>query len=107
VNSKGVLFIHDAKSHVAKRTREILQQLGWERLCLAPYSPDLSTTYYHLFHSLDNHLRGRFFANKGDLRNALTDLFSLKTVDFYHQGIVQLQERWQKVLDADGAYFET
>jgi len=44
---------------------------------------------------------------KGGLQNALTDFFASKTADFYHQGIVQQQERWQKVLNADGAYFET
>jgi len=72
-----------------------------------PYLPNLGPTDYHLFYSLDNHLRGRSFANEGDLRNALTDFFASKTADFHHQGIVQLQERWKKVLDADGAYFET
>jgi len=70
-------------------------------------SCNLAQTGYHLFHSLDNHLRGRSFANKGDLRNALTDFFTSKTADFYHQDIVKPEERWQKVLDADGAYFET
>jgi len=108
VNRKGVLFLNDtAKPHVAKRTRKTLQQLGWETLWHASYSPDLAPTDDYLFHSLDNHLRERSFANEGDLRNALTDFFASKTADFYHQGIVKLQERWQKVLDAGGAYFET
>jgi len=71
VNRKDVLVLHDnAKSHVAKRTRETLQQLGWESLCHAPYSPDLAPTDYNLFHSVDNHLCGRSFTNEGDLRSA-------------------------------------
>jgi len=90
LNRKNVLFLHDnAKPHVAKRTRETIQQLGWETLC---HAPDLTPTDYHLFHSLDNHLRGRSFANEGDLRN----FFASKTADFYHQDIVQLQERCKR-----------
>lgn len=32
------------------------------------YSPELAPTNYHLFHSLGNHLRGKFFANEADLQ---------------------------------------
>lgn len=107
VNRKGVLFLHDnARPHVARVARETIRRLGWETLCHPPYSPDLAPSDYHLFHSLDNHLRGKSFTNEADLRQALTDFFASKTPEFYRKGIAQLETRWQKVLDADGDYFE-
>ena len=57
VNLKGVLFLHDnARPHVMRVVRDIIQQLGWETLCHPPYSPNLVPINYHLFHSLDSHL---------------------------------------------------
>lgn len=107
VNRKGVLLLHDnARPHVAREARDTIQRLGWETLPHPPYSPDLAPTDYHLFHSLDNHLRGKSFNNQPDLEKALTDFFASKTPEFYRDGIAQLASRWQKALDADGDYFE-
>ena len=107
VNRKVVLFLHDnARPHIARLARDTIQRLRWETLCHPPYSPDLAPTDYHLFHSLDNHLRGKSFTSEADLRQALTDFFASKTPEFYRKGIAQLETRWQKVLDADGDYFE-
>ncbi|GFY59519.1 histone-lysine N-methyltransferase SETMAR [Trichonephila inaurata madagascariensis] len=61
---------------------------------------------YLLFHSLDNHLRGKSFTNEADMRQAFTDFFASQTPEFYRKGIEQLETRWKKVLDADGDYFE-
>ncbi|GFY67460.1 histone-lysine N-methyltransferase SETMAR [Trichonephila inaurata madagascariensis] len=61
---------------------------------------------YHLFHSLDNHLRGKSFTNEADVRQTLTDFFASHTPESYRKGIEQLETRWQKMLDADGDYFE-
>ena len=90
VNRKGVLFRHDnARPHVMWVVQDTIQQLGWETLCHPPYSPDLVPSDYHLFHSLDNHLRGKSFTNEANLRQALTDFFASKTPDFYCKGIEQ------------------
>ena len=80
VNRKGILFLHDnARPHVARVVRDTIQQLGWETLYHPPYSPDLAATDYHLFHSLDNPLRGKSFTNETDLCQALTNFFASKT----------------------------
>lgn len=68
------------------------------------YSPDLALTDHYHFHSLDNQLRAKFFANETDLRQSITDFFS--TPDFYLQSIVQLKSPWQNVPGADGDYFK-
>ena len=87
VNRKGVLFLHDnARPHVASGPNTI-QQLGWETLCHLPYSPNLAPSDYHLFHSLENHLRGKSFTNEADFRQALTDFFASKTPSFYRKGL--------------------
>jgi [histone H3]-lysine36 N-dimethyltransferase SETMAR len=107
VNRRGVLFLHDnARPHVARVARDTIQRLGWETLCHPPYSPDLAPSDYHLFHSLDNHLRGKSFPNEEAVRQALTTFFASQPPEFYRTGIAQLETRWQKVLDADGDYFE-
>ena len=107
VNRYGVLFLHDnTRPHVAQVVRDTIQQLGWETLCHPPYSPDLTPTDYHLFHSLYNHLCGKSFTNETDLRQVLTNFFASKTLGIYRKGIELLETYWQKVLDADGDYFE-
>ncbi|GFW98500.1 histone-lysine N-methyltransferase SETMAR [Trichonephila clavipes] len=103
VNRKGVLLLHDnARLHVVRVARNTIQRLGWETLCHPPYSPDLAPSYYHLFHSLDNNLRGKSFTNEADVRQTLTDIFASHTPELYRKGIEQLATRWQKMLDADG-----
>ena len=88
VNRKGVFFLHDnARPHVTRVVRDTIQQLGWETLCHPPYSPDLGPIDYHLFHYLDNHLRGKSFTNKTDLRQALTNFFC-----FQNPGIPPLRD---------------
>ncbi|GFW46741.1 histone-lysine N-methyltransferase SETMAR [Trichonephila clavipes] len=75
-------------------------------LCHPPYSPDFAPSSYHLFHSLDNHLRGKSLTNEEDVRQALMDFFASHTSEFYRKRIEQLETRWQKVLDADDDCFE-
>ncbi|GFY17130.1 histone-lysine N-methyltransferase SETMAR [Trichonephila clavipes] len=80
VNRKSVLLLHDnVRLHVARVARNSIQRLGWENLSPPPYSPDLASSNYHLFHSLDNHLRGKSFTNEADVCQALADFFASHT----------------------------
>ncbi|GFY53962.1 histone-lysine N-methyltransferase SETMAR [Trichonephila inaurata madagascariensis] len=108
VNRKGALLLYDnVKRYVTRVARNTIQEYdGWETLCHPPYSPDLVSSGYHLFRSLDNHLHGESFTNEADVRQALTDFFASHTPEFYRKGIKQLETRWQKMLDADDDYFE-
>ncbi|GFV88423.1 mariner Mos1 transposase [Trichonephila clavipes] len=59
---KGIVFHHDnARPHTAAVTQQKLNALGWEVLGHPPYSPDLATSDYYLFKSLQNYLMGRKF----------------------------------------------
>lgn len=104
---RPVILLHDnAKPHAARRTQAKLREMGWEWLEHPPYSPDLSPSDYHLFKSLEHHLRNRRFANIEAVRTSLTDFFEFKDDQFWNRGIDLLPERWQKVIDSGGAYFD-
>ena len=100
-----VLFLHDnARPHVAKMTRETLLDLGWEILPHLAYSPDIAPSDFYLFHSLDNGIRNKVFADEEQMKLWLTGFFESKPPAFYCKGIESLPTRWQKVIDCDGDY---
>uniref|UniRef100_A0A1I7U6J1 HTH_48 domain-containing protein n=1 Tax=Caenorhabditis tropicalis TaxID=1561998 RepID=A0A1I7U6J1_9PELO len=101
-----IYFLHDnARPHVAKVTRQKIQELGWMILPHPPYSPDMAPTDYHLFRSLNHFLDGKEFHNQDDLRTAIQSFFDNKPRDFYRNGIEQLPTRWQYIVNNDGAYY--
>ena len=101
----NVLLLHDnARPHVAKETKEKLNQLNIEVLPHAPYSPDLAPSDYHLFRALSNFLREKSFDDLEDLDFAIRNFFLSKYPEFYAKGIIELPERWSKVVDTDGEY---
>ncbi|MEZ0498462.1 hypothetical protein [Sphingomonas sp. IW22] len=107
VNRKKVLFLQDnARPHVARQTINKITQLGWEIMCHPPYSPDLSPTDFHLFFHLDNALKKMTFKNETELKSEVSTFFSSKPVEFYKDGITKLQNRWDKVIQCDGHYFD-
>ena len=105
VNRKGIIFHHDnARPHTSLVTRQKLLQLGWEVLAHPPYSPDLAPSDYHLFRSLQNDLNGRSFDSDEAIKEYLIQFFAGKEQSFYERGIMQLPERWQKVIEQSGQY---
>ena len=102
-----VLLLHDnARPHVAKTTKNKLNQLGWETLPHAPYSPDLAPTDYHIFRSLSNFLREKSFDDVDNLKSDIDFFFQSKSTDFYAKGIFELPNRWSKVIESDGDYIK-
>ncbi|XP_076381130.1 histone-lysine N-methyltransferase SETMAR-like [Megalopta genalis] len=104
-NHKGIVFHHDnARPHTSLATRTKLLELGWEVMSHPPYSPDLAPTDYHLFLSLQNFLHGKNFSNDDSLKSQLIKFFTDKDQKFYECGIMELPERWQKVIEQNGKY---
>lgn len=107
VNRNHPLLLHDnARPHVAKLTLQKLQELNYETLPHPPYSPDISPTDYHLFLSLDNFLRNKQFKSLDDVHHSFVSFIESRDPDFFRSGINKLAERWQRVVDANGAYFD-
>ena len=72
----------------------------------AAYSPDLAPSDYHLFRSLEHSLRNKSFADPQQVKKHLDSFFESKPASFYKEGIQKLPVKWQKVIDAEGNYFE-
>jgi len=59
-------------------TRQKLREIGWEVLMHPPYSPDITSSDYHLFSSLQNSLNGVKLASKEACENHLKQFFDQK-----------------------------
>lgn len=84
--------------------KKILLQLGWEKLQHPPYSPDLSPSDYHLFRCLQDSLKGEKFDSNEAIKRYLEQFFVNKDRKFYEAGIMELSNRWQKVVESSGQY---
>lgn len=80
-------FLHDnARPHVAKSTRKKLLKLRWMTIPHPTYSPDLTPTDYHLFHSLANYLGEEKFHDETDIKRDIDNFFNPKSQDFTSAG---------------------
>lgn len=104
---RNVILLQDnARPHIAHLTKAKVNQMGWELLNHPPYSPDFSPSDFHLFRSLEHFLNKRKFRNIEHLRRRLTSFFESKDLEFWRRGIDLLPEKWEKTIQASGAYFE-
>ena len=53
---------------------------------------------------MSDYLREKKFDDENDLKMDLANFFAQKSQDFYERGILSLPERWQQVIDSNGAY---
>jgi histone-lysine N-methyltransferase SETMAR len=108
VNRKRVLMQQDnAKPHTAKKTKDKFEELdGVEVLPHPAYSPDCAPSDYSLFRSMQHFLKGRKFESFDEVEEACQEFFDSKPKEWYFEQIRKLADRWQKVVDNDGLYFE-
>ena len=98
VNRRGVIFHYDnATPHTSLANRQKLLRLG-------RYSPNLASSDYYLFRSLQNSLNGKTFNDDAAVKSHLVQFFSDKDQKFYERGIMKLPERCQKVTGQNGKY---
>lgn len=103
-NHKDVVFHYDATSHMSFQTRKKLLELDWDVISHPPHSPDLAPSDYYLFPSLQSSLNEQHFASEEAIKCHLEQFFAEKDSKFFERGIMQLSERWQKIVDQSGQY---
>ncbi len=108
IRRKRALLQHDnGPAHRANFTKEKLDELdGVEVLPHPAYSSDLAPSDYGLFRSMEHFLRGRRFETFDQVEAACREFFESKEPHWYRDQIRQLAERWRKVIENDGLYFE-
>ena len=104
---RKVLLLHDnARPHIAIATKDAISELGWEPLPHPAYSPDLGPSNYHLFRSLQHSMSQQSFKNDEEVRKSIDFFISSKEESFFCKGIHKLREKWAKVINSNGDYFE-
>ncbi len=76
---------------------------------LPPYSPDISPCEFDLIRKIKEPLRGRRFATRKDIANAVCQQmtrFRHGAVNAEADGIQRLPHHWQRVVTVAGDYFE-
>ena len=102
-----VIFQHDnARPHVAKVVQETLESLTWDVLPHPPYSSDIAPSDYYLYRSMAHGLAKQDFISYEEAKNWVDSWITSKDKEFFKCGICMLLERWSKVVERDGQYFE-
>ena len=105
LNRKCIIFHQDnARPHVSLMTRQKLLQLGWEVLIHPPYSPDIATSDFHLFRSLQILSMEKYFNSLEGCKTHLEQFFAQKDKKCWEDGIMKLSEKWQNVVEQNSEY---
>ncbi|GFR63115.1 transposase [Elysia marginata] len=103
----NILLLHDnAPPHTCIRTRETIALFGWTTLPHPSYSPDSAPSDYHLFGPMKQELRGNYYENDEELKNAVKTWQKEQPIKFYEAGIHALVKRWNVALERRGDYVE-
>ena len=95
VNSDRPILLHDnPRPQSANRAQLKILELDLETIDHPPYSPDLSSTDYHLFRNLDNFLQIKMFNSRQAVENAFHAFIGSRSPDFYAKGINELSLKW-------------
>ena len=97
----------NAKPHNSRKTKDKFEELDSVEVLPHPaYSPDCAPSDYGLFHSMQHFLKGYRFDSFDEVEEACQEFFGSKPAEWYFDQIRKLANRWQKVLENGGLYFE-
>lgn len=102
-----ILQYDNVLPHAAKAMKDVICNLGWEILPRVPHSPDLVPSDYHMFQALQYRMGDSYYFNTvEDIQESIKDFIDCKPLSFFDDGIRELPERWSKVIDNNGDYFD-
>ena len=103
----GVLFLQvNARPHLGKDVRELLDGYSWEVLTQPPYNPDMSPPDSDLFPKLKINMRGVRFSTLEDLSASVTRRVRQLNCSRDLTGIMDLPKRWDAFIRQKGDYTE-
>jgi len=77
--TNGVCLLHDnARPHVARDTKALLEKFGWDVISHPPYSPDLAPSDYHLFLNLKKHLGGKRLETDEEMKTEVNQYLNFR-----------------------------
>ena len=102
----SVLILHDnARSHIGKVVRELLDRHSWDVLPHPPYSPYMCLPDFYLFPELKINKRGVRFSTLEDLSASVTRRVRQLNCST-ETGIMDLPKHWDAVIRQKGDYTE-
>ncbi len=98
---------HDnASPHISGETMTKINQWGLKVLPHPPNSPDMAPCDYGFFPKLKAQLCGRRFDTIQEVQDECRKILRSWDKEFFNDTMHDLVARWQKCVQADGAYFE-
>ena len=105
MNRDRPILLHDnAHPHTANRRQLKILELDLETIDHPLFLPDLSPTDYYFLRNSDNLLQGKILISQQSIENAFHAFIGSRSPGFYAEGINELPLKWQKCIDASGAY---
>ena len=84
----GILFHHDnAPAYSSRIVRDVLKEFRWELLPHPPYRPDLAPSDFFLFPKLKEHLKGVYFNDINEAKQAAKTWLTKWSADYFKNGI--------------------
>ena len=103
----GILLHHDnAPGHSSRIVRDVLREFRWELLPHPPYSPDLAPSDFFLFPKLKEHLKGVYFNDTNEAKQAAKTWLTKWSADYFKNGIKGWKHRLENCIDFDEDYVE-
>ena len=88
--------------HIAQSIKNLLEDLGWEKLLHPLCSPDIVTSDYLWFRGLQNHLDGLRLISSEEAEREFLSCFVSKPKIFYKHALYKLVNRRNEILESNG-----
>ena len=103
----GPPILHDeARPHLGKVVTDLFSKYGWEVLSHVPYSPDMSSLDFNLFHKLKELMHGHHFPFLEEASAAVTRAIRGLNKSGTPNGTANLLKRWDAVIEKQEDYTE-